>query len=634
MEKEIDTIKPSIPLNNDYNTNNEDKKKLTYKKGLWMYFDSIKDKFLFDRTKAKALLFIISQKNDIEYEYSESLKYLYNQFIMQFDSHINSSNNKIFNENTLNITINSIINNLKYESELYSSHSKDILENVIKPLEGFIMNQCEISYELIGLMKSYEKEFKLINQQIEQKQTNFHHGGKSVEIALNKLETMKNKLKIGENEINNYNENIFNLEEDGSENERMEKLKEMLEKNTLMAKQLQMEYKEFIIKANNEREKYIRLSEHIYDKVQNLDEEFIKMMKNQLNLLIEKGIGLIENIKNNKKNILESTNNINIENDINLFINSKLTKFYPPKPFEYIDYNPDIILRNRKGYNESIQHEISLKIIESLNNIFKYEKPNSNAIEEENIKFVNDTVNDIWDGINYNKAKLETLFKEHIYRFRFLRMLNQYRVEGIFILQNNSFQNFCMALCSLLDRSIEDEDYECIKFCMILSQTFYLQGEKKILLQSGITFNEIWQNKNFWINIIEYSISEEINYSKGYVIFLEEDSKSREKRVESAIMSNLITFLFNMKLFGYPEEDTKIVINEFIEKYKIDGSMIYASDVSMKDIKDDIIIESVDNIIKSDIKDENENDKLKRQNTNNSKNDEKNTSINSSNSGK
>ena len=69
---------------------------------------------------------------------------------------------------------------------------------------------------------------------------------------------MKNKLKIGENEINNYNENIFNLEEDGSENERMEKLKEMLEKNTLMAKQLQMEYKEFIIKANNEREKYIR----------------------------------------------------------------------------------------------------------------------------------------------------------------------------------------------------------------------------------------------------------------------------------------------------------------------------------------------------------------------------------------
>ncbi len=46
-----------------------------------------------------------------------------------------------------------------------------------------------------------------------------------------------------------------------------------------MAKQLQIEYQEYFIKANNEREKYIKLSEHIYEKLQNLDEEFTKMTK-------------------------------------------------------------------------------------------------------------------------------------------------------------------------------------------------------------------------------------------------------------------------------------------------------------------------------------------------------------------
>ena len=190
-----------------------------------------------------------------------------------------------------------------------------------------------------------------------------------------------------------------------------------------------------------------------------------------------------------------------------------------------------------------------------------------------------------------------------------------------------------MTLNSLLDKSVEDEDYECIKLCMILSQTFYLQEEKKILLQSGISLNKIWHEKKFWENLIEYSISEELNISKGYMIFLEEDSKSRKKRVESSIISNLITFLFNMKLFGYSEKESRIIVDEFIEKYKIDGSVVYATELSLNDIKDDIIVESVENVIKDDVKEETKNN-LSRKNTNNSKTDEKNTSINSSTSSK
>ena len=614
MEKEIGIINTSTPdtRGNENKANiNADSNKALYKKGLWMYFSSIKNKFFLDRTKAKALLYIISQKNEIEYEYSESLKYLYKQFISQFDNYMSSSHSKYFNENSLNITINIFINNLKYESELYANHSKEILNNIIKPLEGFIMNQCEISYELIGLMESYEKEFKLVCQQIEQKKNNFHQAGKNVENALKKLELMKKKQSSKE-------------EENDNENDSIKKFEDIFNKNADTGKLLRIEYEEYIKKANEERERYIKLCENIYDKIQNLDEEYIKMMKNNLKVLINKEMNLIENIQKDKVNILQYVDKINVENDIKVFINSKITKFDPPKPFEYMDYKPDIILRNRESHNGTIQKEINKKIINNLNQIFKFEKSTTNLKEEENINFINETVNDIWDGLNYNNNKLEILFKEHIYRLRFLRMLNQYRIEGIFLLQNMSFKNFCMIISSLLEKSIEYEDYECIKFCMILSQTFYLQGEKKVSLQSGIALNQIWQDKNFWKNIIEYSIYEDLNISKGYIVFLKEDVKTRERRVESTIISNLITFLFNMKLFGYSEEDTKVVIDEFIEKYNIDKSVVYASDVSMKEIKDDIIVESVDNIVKNDIKEESENDnKLKRENTNKSQKDEK-----------
>ena len=616
MEKEIDIINTSTPdtTGNENKANiNADSNKALYKKGLWMYFSSIKNKFFLDRTKAKALLYIISQKNEIEYEYSENLKYLYKQFISQFDNYMSSSHSKYSNENSLNITINIFINNLKYESELYANHSKEILNNLIKPLEGFIMNQCEISYELIGLMESYEKEFKLVCQQIEQKKNNFHQAGKNVENALKKLELMKKKQSSKEEENDNDNEN-----------DSIQKFEDIFRKNADTGKLLRIEYEEYIKKANEERERYIKLCENIYDKIQNLDEEYIKMMKNNLKVLINKEMNLIENIQKDKVNILQYVNKINVENDIKAFINSKITKFDPPKPFEYMDYKPDMILRNRESHNGTIQKEINKKIINNLNQIFKFEKSTTNLKEEENINFINETVNDIWDGLSYNNNKLEILFKEHIYRLRFLRMLNQYRIEGIFLLQNMSFKNFCMIISSLLEKSIEYEDYECIKFCMILSQTFYLQGEKKVSLQSGIALNQIWQDKNFWKNIIEYSIYEDLNISKGYIVFLKEDVKTRERRVESTIISNLITFLFNMKLFGYSEEDTKVVIDEFIEKYNIDKSVVYASDVSMKEIKDDIIVESVDNIVKNDIKEESENDnKLKRENTNKSQKDEK-----------
>ena len=585
-------------------------KKLSYKKDLWMYFDDINEKFFFERNKAKTLLYIISQKNDIDYEYSESLKYLFNQYITQFDAHQEQINSNIDNEkNTLNKAIKSLINGLKMESELYLNHTKNILENFIKPLEGFIMNQCEISNEFSRLMKSYEKEFMNAYKQVEEKQLNFFQGGKSIENAINKLEKIKYKNKKENYDKNIEEKNINNndIDIDDEEKEMIEKMNEILEKNKKTSKQLQLDYQEYIKKANVEREKYIKLSENLYDKVQRLDEEFIKQMKAKIIFLTENELKLIDNIKNNISSTLQLSKEINIENEINLFINSKSTKFSHPKLFEYVDYNPYIILRNRKGHIDAIESEISSKIVECLKETFKYDKTKDNLIQEENIKFINDTVNDIWDGNKYNDNKLEKLFKDHIYRMNFLHMLNQYRVEGVFILQNESFQNFTKTLSSILEKSIIDKDYESIKYCMILSQTFYLQTEtKKILLQSCMTQNEIWKQKDFWIDIIEYSINEEINAEKEYYVFLSENRESREKRIESAVISNLITFLFNMKLFGYSEDKSKLVIDQFIKKYNIDGNLIYATNISIKEVQEDIIIQSVDSIINNEINQDNE----------------------------
>ena len=592
----------------DEKNKNSSKEKLSYKKDLWMYFDSIKEKFYYERNKAKTLLYIISQKNDLYYEYSENLKYLFNQYMDEFSCNYEELNDKnTDNENnTLNKAIKSIINGLKNESDLFLNHAKDIDENIIKPLEGFIMNQCEINNEFSSLMKSYEKDFMKTFKLLEEKQTNFYQGGRSVESAINKLEIFKNENKEEKIENNNEKENeeLNNdnkLEQEENRKEMLEKMEEILEQNKKSSKELQKDYQDYIIISNFEREKYIKLSESLYDKVQNLDEDFIKNMKTNLILLMEKQLNIIEKMKNDISSILQITKEINIEKEINLFIKSKKIKFSLPSKFEYIKYNPSLVIPNRKSCINSIESKISSKIIECLNETFNYEKSKENLIQEENINFVNGTVNEIWNGNDFNKDRLELLFKDHIYRLAFLKLLNQYRVEGVFILQNSSFKNFCISFSLILDKSIIDEDYECIKLVMILSQTFYLQSEKKILLQSSITLNSIWQNQIFWEKMIEYSINDEINNSKEFKVFLNEDKESRKKRAESAIISNLITFLFNMKLFGYSETKIKIVIDKFIEKYNIDGNAVYEANISMKDIQDDFITDSVCDIINNDI---------------------------------
>jgi hypothetical protein len=221
-------------------------------------------------------------------------------------------------------------------------------------------------------MKSYEKEFMNVNKLVEQKQINFFQGEKSVENIINKLEVYKNTINKDKTPKNEEENDL--TEEEENQKEMLENMNEILEKNKITAKQLQIEYQDYINTANAEREKYIKLSENIYDKAQHLDEEFIKKIKEEIIYLTQNELNLIENKKINLKQILQTCQEINIENEINNFIKSKKIKFSQPKKFEYVDYNPYVVLRNRIGHTDAIEKEISSKIVECLKEIYKYEK--------------------------------------------------------------------------------------------------------------------------------------------------------------------------------------------------------------------------------------------------------------------
>lgn len=128
----------------------------------------------------------------------------------------------------------------------------------------------------------------------------------------------------------------------------------------------------------------------------------------------------------------------------------------------------------------------------------------------------------MWNSKKIEFKKENNLLKNEELRILILREINQYRNEGIFLLDKNSYDNLAKLFNIIINNSKKVKDYEIIKTCMILSTTFYKKLDDKILLQKEIMKNEIWKNPNFWEEIIDYSIKEEINNSKGYLIFLEE----------------------------------------------------------------------------------------------------------------
>ena len=573
----------------DKNENKEKDKKLSYENDLFMYYDYIKDNFTINRDKLKSVVEIFKEKMKAEEKLSSTIKQLCENYISKY-------NKKSSFESKVDLTINKIINNFLDESNIIDEKNKFISENLIVPFNGILSSHKIISDEIIKVAEHLHDDFKLINEVLKQKVDDLMKIGKNLENSIYKLEKIKisddykleeeiEEKKNKENEdkkavkskkkkSGNINENKIQ-EEPLSKEELIEKYKKNKEKNMKSAKNMKVEYESFINVANSEKDKYLKNIKPIYDQYQILDEQFIQEFKEKFKKIFENEIIFLNRNIDIRKNIVnEYINLIDVEKEMNSFINSKFVKFSKPMDMKCVSYTPQIVLKNR---NDPIESVITQKVNTEINAIFLSGGNGLKENEENNYLFFQKCIKLILDQKDYEKDKLLKLLETNN-REQFLTALNQCRVEGIFELPQKSFDNLCFLLNYLVNFAIQNEDFESIKTTIILSQTFYVETNKKLFLNSGIASNKNWKDKVFWEKIIDYAINYEINNSQGFSIFLEEDSKARKSRVESAITSNIITYLFNMKLFKFPEDKYKELIEDLINKYKIeDGEAIYGT---------------------------------------------------------
>ena len=580
-------------INNDLN------EKICYKNNLWLYLDDIKERFLENRRKLTRIIQIIKYKNNLEEKNCKEIKALCDDFISQYKS-------KEEIKTQTDIALDKIIYLIREENDIKEEKTKYIETNIIKSLNGIIDTQIRVSNEILGLVDSSTGDFKLINQLLREKEVLLMKIGQNLESSMYKLERAINAQKTEkkeekgieknqnlelikdkiENDNNKTENKDHNNDINGIDNNRedlIEKYKKAKEQNLKKAKMILIEYENFINIANDERKKYIGITSKIYNQFQKLDEDFIIQFKNTMKESIDKEINLIKKDLNLKETYLKNyLNLIDVQKDIEAFINSKTIKFTIPTEIRCLYYTPQIVLKN---INDPIESKITEKVNKELNSIFLKNKKKEQEEElNESEIFIKKCIKLILEEKDYEKDSLLKMLENIENRKIFFEALNQYRIEGIFELKQKTFDELSFLLNYIIKIAYIDEDYDSFKSIIILSQTFYLTNKKDKFINSNISENEIWKDKIFWGKLIDYSINDELNNSKDFYIYLEEGVKSRNQRINSAITSAIVTFIFNMKLFNFPEDKCRELVSELIQKYNIDGTSIYATLDSINNI--------------------------------------------------
>ena len=177
--------------------------------------------------------------------------------------------------------------------------------------------------------------------------------------------------------------------------------------------------------------------------------------------------------------------------------------------------------------------------------------------------------------------------KDPIVHVKFYILLSQLRTNNKFLRTKYLIEILGEGFQILLEEAGRNKLYDNIKNCIILSQTFYYEGEnkKKIYIFEMIKNNKYLSNSHFWRDFIEDMIKKEfvrlenilpdINFSVEKNINI--TPKIKEK-LNEAVFSQLITYASNMKDFGLDKRVIIKIIQENLEKYN------YLSENNIKNI--------------------------------------------------
>ena len=144
----------------------------------------------------------------------------------------------------------------------------------------------------------------------------------------------------------------------------------------------------------------------------------------------------------------------------------------------------------------------------------------------------------------------------------FFVILSKLRAKGSFARTKSLITLLGESFEKVLSKSKKNKLYDNVKNCIILSQTYYYEDDKKqkIYIFEFIKNNKWLKSAKFWRNFILYMIEKDLERFNN-------DKEKDLKKLGEVVFSQLLTFASNMKSFEIDKRIIVKIIDEFIEKY-------------------------------------------------------------------
>ena len=196
------------------------------------------------------------------------------------------------------------------------------------------------------------------------------------------------------------------------------------------------------------------------------------------------------------------------------------------------------------------------------------------------------------------KNNLINLLSKHHNRIIFLHKLNDFRSNCQLELNVKAYKLLGELFSYIINVSKTEKDYHCIEMVIILSKTYYILKDKKtkVYLQELIIDNTYFKVKEFWEELLIYSISKEVVKSNKNEKIGREDEKKLKTKNENIIFSQLLSLIDNMFDFGVEGDLVKNIIEPKITYYQIGGTL--------KNTINDVIVSKIKELNKNNKEEE------------------------------
>ena len=473
--------------------------------------------------------------NKILYPEKEASKY----HAMEMIKIILTSQSHQLNEG-VKIIKNKILKGIKTE--------KEIKEEKIKEKELYSLykkNILRYSEEKNNLIKNKEKYFNAVNT------------AKNAIYDLKKYELQQNK------NLNNNNNNDDTLKEE---------LEMKYNKNLIEARKYSEKYNENIKEINNIRELTNNIQNELlqfYENVENQEHNtYILILKDYYSYLKTENSVMKENLMKFEEKI----NLIDDNNDIIALINLYGSSEKPLKPIKLSQYKFEIDLDNYIQKEELI---LEYNIMMNMKSFIKEFCPNYDFNYEEKKQDMRILCEKIVENNGKNldendKNKIDNYINEEWGQNYFLFFLNKIRAIRDYSLDEKLIKFIAYILNKILnfEKKSEKLDYSLISACIIISQTYYYidkNNSKKIYLSEFLVDNKWFIEPNFWRNIIERMISNDLNELKK----TKDNNINDEQCIINRVFGQILSFVKNMKDFKIDNKIIIQIVDEFVTKYNI-----------------------------------------------------------------